>query len=258
MSRQNRLFARLGVEGVLVLFLLVVLFSTILDQRQTSDLAVSRAALRQGGLAQQELPGGILTAGLGDLNARWFGIPALWQPPPISHAEIRYFDITGTSQQDLIDSLDGAGICKKYGPCLKDPANPTGIAWGLEGVDPGASYYICYAPASTTLDYREWVLLPRWAPLPLGGVRVSVVVAWNALQKVIYTHEAGHVAISVTDIAALNAQARQLATCDALAAFWDNPRIWDKLNADQLAYHARLRADCRPEVGCIPRGWMGW
>ena len=31
-----------------------------------------------------------------------------------------------------------------------------------------------------------------------------------------------------------------------------------QLNADQDAYHARLHADCRPEIGCMPAGWMGW
>jgi hypothetical protein len=84
------------------------------------------------------------------------------------------------------------------------------------------------------------------------------VEKWNALAQVIYTHEAGHVAIDKQDIAALNAQAQKLATCDALYKFWDDPHVFDKLQADQLAYHARLRADCRPEIGCIPPGWDGW
>jgi hypothetical protein len=40
--------------------------------------------------------------------------------------------------------------------------------------------------------------------------------------------------------------------------FWNNPHVFDKRDADQSAYHARLRADCRPEVGCMTAGWMGW
>jgi hypothetical protein len=79
-----------------------------------------------------------------------------------------------------------------------------------------------------------------------------------ALEQVIYRHEAGHAAISVQDIAALNDQARHLPSYQALISFWANPGLWNQMNADQNAYHARLRADCRPEIGCVPYNWMGW
>jgi hypothetical protein len=85
-----------------------------------------------------------------------------------------------------------------------------------------------------------------------------LVLKWNALLKVIYTHEMGHVAINIQDIAALNDQAHQQPSCQALFDFWDNPHIFDKLEADQNAHHARLRADCRPQIGCLTAGWMGW
>jgi hypothetical protein len=94
--------------------------------------------------------------------------------------------------------------------------------------------------------------------VPVGGVTIALVEKWNALEHALYTHEAGHVAIDVEDLAALNDQAHLSASCAALLAFWADPSIYDKLNADQNAYHARLRADCRPEVGCIPHGWLGW
>lgn len=94
--------------------------------------------------------------------------------------------------------------------------------------------------------------------MPVGGVKISLVNKWNALEQVIYTHEAGHVAIEVQDLAALNDQAHLSPSCAALFAFWSNPSVFDQMNADQNAYHARLRADCRPAVGCFQDGWMGW
>jgi hypothetical protein len=109
-----------------------------------------------------------------------------------------------------------------------------------------------------TVAFRTFILLPRWSPVPVGGVTIALVEKWNALDNVLYTHEAGHVAITVEDLAALNDQAHLSASCAALFAFWADPSIYDQLDADQNAYHARLRADCRPAVGCIPPGWLGW
>lgn len=197
--------------------------------------------------------------GLGaDFQNRWFGSPALWQPPPIGNTDISFFDVNGRTQRELIASLDAADICKTHGPCRPDPANSSGIAWGLEGLAPAVTTYVCYAPGATTVPYREHVLLPRWSPLPLGGVSISLVEAWNALARMIYVHEAGHAAIDIQEVDALNARAHRLPTCQALFNFWDNPHVWDQRDAAQDAYHARLREDCRPEIGCAPPGWMGW
>ena len=193
-----------------------------------------------------------------DFQGRWFGSPALWRPPPIDNADITYFEVKGGTQRELIASLNAADICKTYGPCAADPANPGGTAWGLEGLAPSVTSYVCSSPSTTTVPYREHVLLPAWSPVPLGGVSVGLVKRWNALLQVIYAHEAGHVAIDVQDIAALNDQAHHQASCQALFAFWDNPHVFDKLAADQAAYHVRLHADCRPEIGCFVGGWMGW
>jgi predicted secreted Zn-dependent protease len=193
-----------------------------------------------------------------DFQHRWFGSPALWQPPPIDNTDISYFEVKGSTQRELITSIGAADICKTHGPCAPDPANPGGITLGLAGAAPAVSSYVCYSPRTTTVPYRENVLLPRWSPLPLGGISVELLLKWNAFLKVIYVHEAGHVAIDIEDIAALNDQAHQLPSCQALFAFWDNPHVFDKLDADQNAYHARLRADCRPQIGCMTPGWMGW
>jgi len=192
-----------------------------------------------------------------DFQRRWFGSPSLWQPPPIDNTDITNYGVKGSTQRELIASLNAADICKTHGPCAPDPANPGGTAWGLEGANPAVSY-VCYSPRTTTVPFREHVLLPRWSPLPLGGVSVALVERWNALLKVIYVHEAGHAAIDAQAIAALNDQAHQQLSCQALYDFWNNPHLYDKRDADQDAYHARLHADCRPEIGCFYAGWMGW
>jgi predicted secreted Zn-dependent protease len=188
----------------------------------------------------------------------WFGSPAIWTPPPIANNDFQFFDLSGSTQPELIASFKKAAICDTH-KCLPDPAAPGGTAWALEGMEPGSwSTPYCYSPKTLTLLFRTYILLPRWSPVPVGGATITLVEKWNALEQVLYTHEAGHVDIEVQDLAALNDQAHLSPSCAALFAFWANPSIWDKLNADQNAYHARLRADCRPEVGCIPPGWMGW
>ena len=250
--------ARLSLAGAAVVILLVIFFSAGIQLRMNNATYDRRLLSQTLKLSAPGVQIGILEGAAFGLEGSWFGAPAIWHPPPIAGTDITSFDVSGVSQDDLISSLDGADICKKYGPCAADPGNPSGIAWGLQWESPTAGSFNCDSPATTTLAYREHILLPRWKPPPMGRVEVSVVEDWNALLKTIYIHEAGHVAISVRDIAALNSQSHRLPTCDAVYSFWENPKTWAKLNADQMAYHARLRADCRPEMGCIPAGWLGW
>ena len=226
----------------------------------SADYVVSkRVAARQAQAAASQKPVLLYNPEVQLLQTRWFGTPAIYQPAPIANTTTMFFAVAGVTQDELYNSLNDAGICKKYGPCAKDPANPTGSAWGLEWFQfAGGNYYTCYAPSTTTLQFREYMLLPRWTPAADGSVTIDLVERWNALAQVIYIHESGHVAITKQDLAALNAQAHRLATCDALGTFWDSSHVFDKEAADQAAYHARLRADCRPEVGCIPPYWMGW
>jgi hypothetical protein len=243
---------RFSLEALLGLVLLGVLLTNTWQQVRQGNLRLA---------AGVEAPSTEAAAirGLGaDFQSRWFGSPALWQPPPIDNTDISFFEVKGRTQAEVIRSLNAADICKTHGPCAPDPANPGGTAWGLEGSAPATSSYRCYSPRTTTVPFREHVLLPAWSPLPLGGVSVALVERWNALLNVIYVHEAGHAAIDVQDIAALNDQAHQQPTCQALFDFWDSPHVFDKLQADQDAYHARLHADCRPEIGCFYAGWMGW
>ncbi len=247
----------MAAEWATAVVVLILLFVAFIDRQSTVLQTLRLAALNEtvpagGNLAR------VLRTSVDKVNSRWYGAPAVWQPPPITNTEIQYFDVTGNTRAEIIRSLDAANLCKVHGPWAVDPANPTNTAWGLEWDVPAASSYVCYAPATTRLPYREFVLLPRWSPRPLGGVTVDLVQAWNALLQVIYIHESTHVTIAINDIKALNDQAHELPTCDALFAFWDNPHLWDKLESDQAAFHARLRADCRPEIGCIPPGYMGW
>ncbi|TMD97106.1 MAG: hypothetical protein E6I72_07670 [Chloroflexi bacterium] len=221
-------------------------------------LLARQVASRQAQLAASRQRVVVDNAGFLDVRARWFGTPALFQPAPISNTAIVFFDVSGASQAQVMDSFDRADICTRYGPCAKDPANPGGTALGLEWFKFAGSGYYCYSPRTTTLSFKEYILLPRWSPPADGSVTIDLVVKWNALAQVIYVHEAGHVAIDKQDLAALNEQAHRLSTCQAVVAFWNGPHLYDKDEADQAAYHARLKADCRPEVGCLPYGWMGW
>jgi hypothetical protein len=191
----------------------------------------------------------------GLIAERWFGVPSLWVPPPIPSTETDFFDVTGYTQRALINSFGTSDICAKYGGCTPDPAVPNGVALGLEG-EKSFAYY-CYSPHSTPVPFNVFVLLPRWSPFP-GSVTVTLVTRWNALEKMIYVHEAGHATISNQDLADLGAQANRLPSCQAVFNFWDDAATYTKLQADQAAYHARLHADCRPEIGCMPAGWMGW
>lgn len=214
------------------------------------------AASHQTTLTLDQQNFGTLNYGIRALTDRWYGVPRLFQAPPIANTDFVYFDVTGTSQAEIENSFKRADICKTYGPCLVDPAVPNGVFLGLEGDESTATY--CYSPRTTTVVFRHRIILPRWSPPQDGSIRRTLVEKWNDLLQVIYIHEAGHAAIAAEDIAALNAQAQALPSCQAWANFWNNPHLYDKLDADQNAYHARLRADCRPEIGCIPAYWEGW
>lgn len=194
---------------------------------------------------------------LDDFASRWFGIPTLWRAPQLADTEFRFYDVSGSTPRELEDSMLAAKICDRFGPCLPDPGNPGGQALALQGTNtPGPGF--CYSPQTSGFYYTYFILLPRWTPLPGGSVPIKTVVAWNALLSVLFTHEARHVAIAQADIAELNRESRAQPGCSAVAAFWSNPHLYDRLDADQNAFHAQLRADCRPELGCVPRGWMGW
>jgi predicted secreted Zn-dependent protease len=185
--------------------------------------------------------------------ATWRGQPALWDPPAIEHATISYFDVSGRTQGALKRSLNDS-------PIAHEPPDPTapgrGVAWGLITFTPSGGE--CSSPAAVTLSYTLVVTLPRWAPPSDGSVTVDLVDKWNALLRVIHTHEAGHASIYRDDMAAIQDHARALSDCDAVVAYLDDPATFKKIDDDQAAYHKRVYGNCRPETGCAPPGWMGW
>jgi hypothetical protein len=191
------------------------------------------------------------------LEQRWLGTPALWQAPkPPARTVMEFFKVTGSTPSEIARSIEDANICGgAYGKCLEDPGAPPGggaaaLEWNTFPRTP------CYSPRTATLVVTYHILLPRWQPPTDGSVTIQTVIAWNAVVQVLYTHEAKHQAIAAADYAAMNTLAHQQGSCAAAFAVWDRGRA--KLNADQLAYHAMLRKDCRPELGCLPYGWMGW
>jgi predicted secreted Zn-dependent protease len=192
----------------------------------------------------------------GAIQDIWLGNPAIYAPPAIPATETKFFVVNGFTQRELINSLNTSGICITNGPCATDPAVPNGVAWALEGIDFIPGLY-CYTPQTSPLPFKAFVLLPRWAPY-ITSVTVTLMSRWDALAQALYIHEAGHAAISNQDLAALLSQARALPTCQAVVDFWASPTLFNKEQADQAAYHARLHADCRPEIGCLPAGWLGW
>src|ERR1700738_1696737 len=50
-----------------------------------------------------------------DFQLRWFGTPALWQPPPIDNTDITFYEVRGTTQRELLASIAAADICKTHG-----------------------------------------------------------------------------------------------------------------------------------------------
>src|SRR5258708_21126672 len=253
-ARATRLF----IAGFLTFFLLCNLGWYSYELGRANRLLTSELAAQQAAWLLQQSQLDALQAEIADLKARWYGTTALWSTTHIANTDFQFFDISGQTQTDLISSIQKAAICDTR-KCLPDPAAPPGFALALERSDFQAwSSPYCYSPKTLTAIFRSYILLPRWSPRPDGSVKIPLVERWNALVQVIYTHEAGHVAIDVPYFAALNEQAHQLPSCQALLDFWNNASIYANLHVQQNDYHARLRADCRPEVGCIRPGWMGW
>lgn len=240
--------------GLLVAIILSTVVPPVLDRMRAPDIRLTAHVGTQPGQTRSFL------AIVYDLESRWVGQPPLWQPSGLpANTVVQYFAVSGTTQPQLIDSLDNSGLCARY-QCLVDPALPPGsVAWALEDdgyIVPSAPY--CYTPS--TISYRfvqHTIVLPGWSPR-IATVQTLLVQRWNALEGVLLTHEAGHVKVADDYLATMNAQSERLSTCAAFVAYWSNPHLWDGLDAAQNAYHARLRADCRPEIGCIPDGWMGW
>ncbi len=166
------LLIRLTVEGLLGALLVgFLVFSSVDQWQQANRQLASQVAAQTAELAVQQSQIEALQAEVKDLKERWYGSPAIFSPPAIANTDIEFFDVTGTTQQELIGSLSNSSICTKFGPCAPDPAVPNGVAWGLEGFKNSTTSYYCYSPSTTTLPFQEFVVLPRWSPPSDGSAR---------------------------------------------------------------------------------------
>jgi cell division protein FtsB len=123
-NRPNRAqLIRLTVEGLIGLLLVGVLVFVSLDQwQQANQQLITQVAAQKAQIALQKSEIDALQAQITDLKERWLGSPAIWQPPAIANTDTVFFDVKGSTQAELIDSLDNSAICTTYGPCASDPA----------------------------------------------------------------------------------------------------------------------------------------
>lgn len=251
---------RVSLYGLMAALIVYAFLSLALGQMTAQNARlVAQTSFERHQIADLRAQITGMQATIDDLRSRWIGDPALWQPSGVpSNTNIAYFDLSGTTQAGLIQAFRDADLCGKY-KCLVDPAVPEGFALALEidsRIEPNSAY--CYSPRTLSYSWEpHTILLPRWNP-KLGTVKIDLVQRWNALEPVLLTHEAGHVSVADAWLSAQNAKAQQLPNCSSALAFWSDPHLFDSLDAAQNDYHAKLRADCRPEIGCIPAGWMGW
>jgi hypothetical protein len=141
-TQSNRdLLIRLAASVAMALLLAAFLVSVHFDPRAAANQLLAGQVTPQQG--QDLTVDGQLAALQGaeqEIRESWLGSPANWRPPALANTDIKFFMVAGSTQQELIDSLDNSDLCKRYPPCLKDPANPGGVAWGLEGVNsPGGA-----------------------------------------------------------------------------------------------------------------------
>jgi hypothetical protein len=190
-------------------------------------------------------------------DAPWFGTPAIWQPPTIywqpptvKGATIEYFDVAGTTQVDLIDSLNRVAGTR---------------AWAWTDLQPRPIG--CYLALFPYQDRTHEVIvhMPRWAPPRNGSVRLGLVERWNALRQSLYAQEVGYFDTYRDDIQAIMDEVHALPDCPSILAYLNDGMTWQRLQTDRQRIDAdrgsRMRgsvADCRPESGCRPQGWMGW
>jgi uncharacterized coiled-coil protein SlyX len=98
---------RLGVAAVLALFLAGYLVSYSMAQlRETNQRLAADLATQKADLAAQQSKLDALQAEVQDLKERWLGAPAIWQPPALANVDFQFFDVAGSTQPDLIASLD--------------------------------------------------------------------------------------------------------------------------------------------------------
>ncbi len=85
-----------------------------------------------------------------------------------------------------------------------------------------------------------------------------LVEKWNALQRTIYVRQLGYVQLFKIDFEAILNVVNLLPNCASVVAYLNDPYTWYQIDVDRDAYERHLVAECRPETGCQPPGWLGW
>jgi hypothetical protein len=157
-------------------------------------------------------------------DAPWFGTPPIWQPPTIywqppavKGASIEYFDVTGTTQADLIDSLNRVADTRAW-------------AWTDLQPRPIGCYLALFPYQDRT--HEVTVHLPRWVPAPNGSVRRGLVGRWNALRQSLYAQEVGYFHVYQADMQAIMDVVRVLPDCPSILAYLNDGMTWQRLDAD--------------------------
>ena len=183
-------------------------------------------------------------------DAPWLGTPPIWQPPTISGGSIEYFQVTGTTQADLVDSLNRVAGTRAW-------------AWTDLQPRPIGCYLALFPYQDRTHDVV--IHMPRWAPTRDGSVRRGLVERWNALRQSLYAQEVGYIQTYREDMQPIMEEVHALPDCPSIVAYLNDGMTWQRLDADRERIDADrvspMRGsleDCRPQSGCRPPGWMGW
>ena len=108
-------------------------------------------------------------------------------PNSIEHAEIQYYDVTGTTTVELRTSMNERRPTDPYdGHRPVDAYTDWYIYWGW----PGYGTDSCILSAAVVI-YRIKVILPRWQPP--ADAPGELITKWEKYVKSLVIHEQGHV-----------------------------------------------------------------
>lgn len=182
----------------------------------------------------------------------WHGAPAIWRPPHIAIfsgrngflTEMRFYDVSGTTQPALVDSLNRGATDR--------------LGWARTDLRPDPIGCYPIIDPFQRLKYSIVVQFPRWSPPADGSVRVELVERWNALQHALYAREVGYVDMYRNAIEGIMTDVSGMPNCPSVVAYLNDPYTWQQVDTARDAFEKKLLRDCRPEAGCLPPGWQGW
>ena len=127
-------------------------------------------------------------------------------PDRIPNATITYYDITGSSADELRTELD------RFGPIGYDGYKGDATTqWFIRWNWPGYGESSCDL-SQATVSYEIEVILPRWSPP--DNVQPDLVTQWTAYLHALIEHEKGHVEYVVDRHATVLAAIKN-ATCES-------------------------------------------